>query len=786
MNPSQLEDLHNDFINRDIDSYKLGIRKISNEIPAMNLLDSMKALTAINNFQEEKNIAGLQPIIFEILNHFTHSSEGKIDSNELQKLNEFPLFNGLPFEDLGAIFPEPPVGYDDFWPEFFQLNPYDLPPERVRDLIKQAASEKVEYKRIKLPDDATEPIVLESRNACSEVPLCFLDFPDTVSNNFIVELSTESLFEDSVLVKQDGKSIGFRTWPQLRLPIDARSESFSLRIVDSSRVWNFTVVIPIIINIKKSCDFTNKVLPILDQKKSIDLKYYSSGPQGKMVWNFSGGLPNGINFERERNLAGHLTGHSKVLGEVVFGAHSTIGELQLSNGRDFAKQELNFKVRVHISDADREYFSSTVFSARHEDQVDIPLPTPYGGDGNQNNYRFILDTNSELPEGVEIKRLNNDWSISGVVDNAALIRFYVLKLKIISGKSEYSTELTIKLNLYSNFRVFTQNMILLPSSYAPSWLWASCLWPFSAPICAVQVGVEIAWLKIHNTSDDNQDRVQCLLNKIVDEDIKYDIIALQEIWKTPFNNSSYYDVRDSVNSLGYDYFEGPSDSGVEMNSGLILLVKNQLKVQKHFGREVFNDSGGDDSYSQKGFTLTQVRLSANEDEYIYVVNTHLQAPEQDREIRQKQINQLLNFIYSNTEVTHPIILMGDLNIIADANNDEYSSFQQTLSGFDDIFEPGNIDFYTINSNTNFLKKEWGDKGGSEFKRLDYILIRQGTRYGIIYDDRKLENDVCITEKCINSGKVDSTSNLKCYMSDHYGLSVNMKFVHIKYLDYLAE
>src|SRR5262249_40571008 len=81
-----------------------------------------------------------------------------------------------------------------------------------------------------------------------------------------------------------------------------------------------------------------------------------------------------------------------------------------------------------------------------------------------------------------------------------------------------------------------------------------------------------------------------------------------------------------------------------------------------------------DFLAEKGFTLDTVQMGDDPNQFVYVVNTHLHATDPDT--RAAQVQEIANYINQLADSSHPVLFMGDYNIIA--GSDEYDRMMEIL------------------------------------------------------------------------------------------------------------
>src|SRR5262249_43483876 len=109
-----------------------------------------------------------------------------------------------------------------------------------------------------------------------------------------------------------------------------------------------------------------------------------------------------------------------------------------------------------------------------------------------------------------------------------------------------------------------------------------------------------------------------------------------------------------------------------------------------------------------------------------------------------------------------------------------------LGGFEDPFgvpdpnHPGSYAFYTADPSRNAYAAHWGDPNGPP-KRLDYLLIRQGTEYQVAVDSKVLRDAAANTQLFLNTPGWNDGQRIG-YLSDHFGLAADLRMVRYIALD----
>jgi endonuclease/exonuclease/phosphatase family metal-dependent hydrolase len=418
--------------------------------------------------------------------------------------------------------------------------------------------------------------------------------------------------------------------------------------------------------------------------------------------------------------------------------------------------------------------------------ISLQLPAASGATG---TYLWTFASNSApLPAGLSLVQSNNNWFISGTVaNNAALDRRYV---KLVLSSGQQSIFLNMTFDARRPLKLYTQNMILFPEHIADPVV--DCLpvvgWPLTYGACVafLQLAQDTLYNAspvnpdgIHNTDADNHERAGYLIDHINAQ--SYDVVTLQEVWDGPLSTAELERVINDTNA-NYRAVQGPANSfavvppDFKINSGLLTLVKrfpNQPSATDH--AEAFtNRGGGSDSWSNKGFVATQVFVTDNPNEFVWVISTHTHA--QESQTRHDQFVQIQQFVASQPG-SNPILIMGDFNVAADENavytspNSEYLQMLNLFPDFRDL--AANQGFITDTWFDNAYAHQWHTNHTAE--RLDYIMLRQGSVYELDFENIAIVNslpNVRYTTLCTNWAL---SSSILCHYSDHFGLRADLKF-----------
>jgi endonuclease/exonuclease/phosphatase family metal-dependent hydrolase len=368
------------------------------------------------------------------------------------------------------------------------------------------------------------------------------------------------------------------------------------------------------------------------------------------------------------------------------------------------------------------------------------------------------------------------------------------------AKSVDGTDSTSTCDVGIPLRVWTQNTILRPNI------------PF-----------------VPNTGADNAERTQMILDRINAQ--TFDLIALQEV----FDDDQRHQLATGISHEHYNLVWGPTQESHTLGittteeSGLGLVVKarspspwdvRQLYLEQGHSSQVFaTDCEGDDCYAHKGFSVTRVYIGPLD--YLYVVNTHLQAAydadDQYSATRQSQLTEIMDYFSDPYYATHPVLLLGDLNIVA-GETGYTERFGGVLSGWEDpltvAFNNPALPFTndkTRNAYAHFwegnhllehvLQQIYRQSGEQACRqaaaalyldadalcqgsiphpttqnRLDYILIRQGSDYQLVTESVPMEDTHRLTAMCRDEFPLQDHPSLRCYLADHFGLSATLRLV----------
>ncbi|CAL2095811.1 endonuclease/exonuclease/phosphatase family protein [Tenacibaculum sp. 190524A02b] len=203
-----------------------------------------------------------------------------------------------------------------------------------------------------------------------------------------------------------------------------------------------------------------------------------------------------------------------------------------------------------------------------------------------------------------------------------------------------------------------------------------------------------------------------------------DIFVLTEVWTDASKRAIVQALNDT-----HPYFTHTENNGI-VGDGLLIISKLPIHKQSF---EKFKNSSGADALSQKGFW--ELEMATKEGAGFYLYTTHLQADNDNFDIRSKQIDQML--IKMNTKKDYPIILAGDLNI--PTTGTEYTNnISSKLSFLKDPISQASKLFNTYDEVNNKLAQHFDtDKNVVEQSRLDYILVSNTGNIEVFDNENKV-------------------------------------------------
>ncbi|WP_298773023.1 sphingomyelin phosphodiesterase [uncultured Shewanella sp.] len=215
---------------------------------------------------------------------------------------------------------------------------------------------------------------------------------------------------------------------------------------------------------------------------------------------------------------------------------------------------------------------------------------------------------------------------------------------------------------------------------------------------------------------------------------KPDVIVFQEIQK----KESY--LKSALRALNVGFEKDhiltvrPTESLVrlQLSSGVLIASKHPI-TQK--GYKEFSDCEGVDCYARKAVRYAVIEKSAGATSKKYhIFGTHLQGGRRDYEARQRQIEQMAQYIANrNIPSDEPVLILGDLNLEPFIGNNYKGSgvheYQELLTKLK-AKSPSQASFsnrYTndCGQNTNVVGEDgscFSGDGSPKDKNLDHILF----------------------------------------------------------------
>jgi phospholipase C len=215
-------------------------------------------------------------------------------------------------------------------------------------------------------------------------------------------------------------------------------------------------------------------------------------------------------------------------------------------------------------------------------------------------------------------------------------------------------------------------------------------------------------------SFDSKNRIQNILNFISNNDhTDVDIIVLTEA----FDNKSFRNIKKGLQKIGFTYTTGVIPKRhrfVPLNGGVVIFSKFEIK--SHTTR-AYKHACGLDVLSSKGFISATLNVNGKD---LMIIATHLQADctfcifSKPENIRDKQLDQIRDYLDDLEDINIPVFVAGDLNIMQDS--EEYNSASQKL-GFLSYKAPEASSFSW--ENNEVAKKRYGTQW--KCGTLDYVI-----------------------------------------------------------------
>jgi endonuclease/exonuclease/phosphatase family metal-dependent hydrolase len=639
-------------------------------------------------------------------------------------------------------------------------------------------------------------LILPEADGGEELGPIILDPPANMPQGFSVEIVSAlggytsqpplggTLYGGSVYLNSDGNQISLATQPTFTLHECARSETFTIRLRNGSIVKDFTIQQPIRLHIPGYHHYS------LAPGANANIMLCAAGDRGAMNWTWT--WQNGDSFPPAAlSYSEDADGDLTISGPVQVTNYSTEGRWEVQQGNRIASTGMT--LQAHVNFYEDLSPCGTYVELEPGSPYHCELSRPTG----PNNYTWAI-TSGSLPPGLNLVQQGFRWYIDGTVAQMTAastpVGEYPVSFRLSRPGIANLADRSYTFSIGVPFALWTQNTILRPNN------------PF-----------------VPNTGDDNEERTDMFLTRINYGD--YDIVALQEV----FDDDQRAQFEAGYDNSQYNLLWGPTDeaspSGEE--SGLGLFIKGDPNIshadrsdalhQNHYTEE-FDECQGDfsDCLADKGFSVTKVPFG--QQHFVYVVNTHLQAAydslDQHSSTRNSQLQEIMSRLSASEYMTVPVILLGDLNIVA--SSQEYTDRRSDrLQGWEDAVEiafgnaagPNTIDkmrnayaFFWSDVTEQYLQQLAFDQGVAACQavaaninepqnlcntptnftemrnRLDYIMIRQGSSYSLDVSSVQMEDVSPISQYCRDEFPMSDYPGMQCYFSDHYGLSAEMRLI----------
>ena len=213
---------------------------------------------------------------------------------------------------------------------------------------------------------------------------------------------------------------------------------------------------------------------------------------------------------------------------------------------------------------------------------------------------------------------------------------------------------------------------------------------------------------------------------IAEQLTEYDIIGICEAFDRK-HTQTFLDEFHANSSTPFVVAKGPTRSGSHMIGGGLLLLsrfpieETHTTTYSHASR--FLTSGFKaDGFAAKGALHARVRLGSDDSAVVDCFLTHLES--QSKSAREKQIEELAEFITVHSTKDNPIMVMGDFNVTADdtvgpGNADSDTPYQRLCSALShngrELVDVGRVCQQGNGGTSDAL----GEDGG---RRIDYIFV----------------------------------------------------------------
>lgn len=205
----------------------------------------------------------------------------------------------------------------------------------------------------------------------------------------------------------------------------------------------------------------------------------------------------------------------------------------------------------------------------------------------------------------------------------------------------------------------------------------------------------------------------------------FELIGLTEVFDIGYKRKLIESFAAEDDNTSFQLFDGPKRSGRHLiNGGLLLLSKFPIVESHEYAFQSstrFITSGlKSDGFATKGILHARLNVDAESNLVVDVFLTHLES--QSSSVRRDQIAELTNFIEDHCSPSIPVMLMGDLNVVATVPGEEPKADSEFMFLRNSLNHNGKplIDVAgTVSQPNAGTSNALEQKGGD---RIDYIFV----------------------------------------------------------------
>ncbi|MCB0332717.1 MAG: endonuclease/exonuclease/phosphatase family protein [Bdellovibrionales bacterium] len=207
------------------------------------------------------------------------------------------------------------------------------------------------------------------------------------------------------------------------------------------------------------------------------------------------------------------------------------------------------------------------------------------------------------------------------------------------------------------------------------------------------------------------------------EQEEVDVVALQEVW---FERSREI----FLHLRGVDVAESPFRDSLFLKSGLVTVSRFPIRESLSYR---FTAESGIQALAEKGALFSALELPGNET--LHVWNIHLQSGNESAHIREKQVEELCEWIEAKDDGS-PLLVMGDFN--CGPGSDAFDRFVLSLQ------DKGHIEVSNVGSTYDPSLNSFAS--GEESLVLDFVVsvtrspLAGSPRFDRIFDEDDLVSD----------------------------------------------